>query len=292
MVETELTREGFAEYVANNIVSYIGDEGIIPKVQEMRKPNGSYLGVALGREGTCVAPVINIDAYFKKYTETGESLDDIMKEMAKIANTPTPASPDDMLGIIKNWDMAVGRLFVRLYATDVVPEDKLSREVADGLSIVPYVSVSMDDRGIASAAITEDIAEMWGKDREYIIDKALRNAERLMPIEIVSMAEAMGMPEDILPVPTYIVTNNKKCGGASALFYEGTFSKLEDILDTEKFTVLPSSVNEFIVIPYKAGTENKLAEVVRMINGKSVPDDLRLADCVYIYDNGELRKEV
>ena len=38
---TELTREGFAEYVAENIVSYIGDEGITPKVQGMQKPNGS-----------------------------------------------------------------------------------------------------------------------------------------------------------------------------------------------------------------------------------------------------------
>lgn len=292
MVETELTREGFAEYVAENIVSYIGDEGITPKVQEMKKPNGSYLGVVLGREGTCVAPVINIDAYFKRYTETGKSLDEIIKEMAEIANVPMPTTPDNVRGIIKNWDEVVGRLFVRLYSTDRIPEDKLSREVADGLSIVPYISISMDDAGVASAAVTDDLAEMWGKDGEYIIDKALRNAERLMPIEIVSMAKAVGMPEDILPVPTYIVTNKKKCGGAAALFYEGTFSKLEEILDTEKFVVIPSSVDEFIVMPYKAGTESELAEMVRTVNAESVDENMRLAECVYIYDKGELRKEV
>ena len=83
----------------------------------------------------------------------------------------------------------------------------------------------------------------------------------------------------------YILTNRCKRFGAAEMLDKNTLRMITGQIG-DGFIVLPSSVDETIVLPPKDGTEYEaLVEMVRDINDTEVDADERLSYHVYVYSN-------
>ena len=92
----------------------------------------------------------------------------------------------------------------------------------------------------------------------------------------------------------FVVTNQQRIGGASALFYPKVMDKLGEVLGHDYF-ILPSSIHEMLVLPENGNNQNEslscgkisadeLRMMVTEINATQVSPAERLTDDVYYFD--------
>lgn len=82
----------------------------------------------------------------------------------------------------------------------------------------------------------------------------------------------------------FVVTNQQRIGGASALFYPKVMDKLGEVLGHDYF-ILPSSIHEMLVLPDNGKiSADELRMMVTEINATQVSPAERLTDDVYYFD--------
>ena len=272
----KMTVEEFREYVKDGIKEYIPEE-YETFIQEVNKPTGAYVGVGARKRGSNIAPIIRLEEAYRDYTD-GECLEDILRGIAETL-TSAPLPTMNVQDIMKEYEVAKTRLYIRVVNALTAP-DAVVKELEEDIAIVPYILLNKDGRGISAFAVTSDFLGMWGVEAGQVIDDAKRNAQELFPAEIKSMTELFGVSHGDEMI---VVSNDTHTGGASALFYENTLERLEEIFGGD-FYILPSSIHEMIAIPY-GGDTGELQEMVEKINGEEVPEEDRLTNSVYRYDS-------
>lgn len=116
------------------------------------------------------------------------------------------------------------------------------------------------------------------------LDAAARHNTEAAGFTVQECCRMLGLPEEILPWRMYVITNQQKQYGASALLYEDCFRSLADQEDRDLY-ILPSSIHELIAVPVATGDLTGLQDIVREINcTKDVisPDEV-LSNNVYRY---------
>lgn len=89
--------------------------------------------------------------------------------------------------------------------------------------------------------------------------------------------------EEMEDMPIYILTNKSKIKGASAILNRKVLKELADKYCTDKIIAMPSSIHEFLVIPYKEQYDiDKLSEMVKEVNLIEVNPIEQLADKAYL----------
>ena len=98
------------------------------------------------------------------------------------------------------------------------------------------------------------------------------------------LANIAGVPKERFPnlIPMYIIHTQYGDNGAAALLFNSLFEKLSKEADNDLY-VLPSSIDEIIVMPVDQKGMGELRNIVESINSSEVPDDLILSDNVYRY---------
>lgn len=197
------------------------------------------------------------------------------------------------------------RLFLQLvntdknkgFLSDAVHSDSL------GLSLVLYALAADDSSGMAKVKVTKEICRGFGWDEKEILCYALRNTEKLFPVELCPLGSMinkfLNMEGDIkipgtgIPVCGDCVTvlsNHRGIYGAVSLFYTGVlkgFSEREGI----SLFLIPSSIHEFLIIPDNGLYNPKdLGKLLREVNSTEVAPDEILSDNLYYYnyEKGEL----
>lgn len=94
---------------------------------------------------------------------------------------------------------------------------------------------------------------------------------------------------EILPyvpssVPMYVVTTRDQYRGAAAILNRTALHELAHILETDELILLPSSIHEFIVVPYDINTDKDCTQIVKDINNAEVAPEEQLADHAYLYN--------
>lgn len=281
-----LTRQEFAELAAKEVLKLLPDGEYETKVQDITKPSGSYIGVIIKKTGNCTAPSLNSDMYYERYIN-GDCLKDIFEEMADIATRPLPSFlGNDLATLFKSFEAAQDRLAVRMFATEKV-ENTIHREVIDGISIVPYIVLDNTKRGLTSARVTEDMVNMWDVTEEQVLDEALSNSEEIFPPKMFNMAETFG--DTASAVNMQVITTQSGNNGAISILYDGVLDDMRETMGGD-FYLLPSSVNEFITIPYGDKAAKELLRLVQAMNDTLEPQEC-LITAVYSYRDGELRRE-
>ena len=84
----------------------------------------------------------------------------------------------------------------------------------------------------------------------------------------------------------YILTNNLYLYGASSIFYSGLMEDFSHFFGISKIYVIPSSINEAILIP-DDGTisPTELKETLVLVNDCITNQNERLSDEIYCYCN-------
>jgi hypothetical protein len=83
--------------------------------------------------------------------------------------------------------------------------------------------------------------------------------------------------------PIYILTNNIGVEGAVSVLYTDILENLKTKLQDNLY-VIPSSINEVLIVPQKFVDVDSVKDMVKNINRNMVAEGERLSDNVYLYE--------
>lgn len=256
-------------------------------------------------DGVCmqVIPSVSMNRMYEDYQRTG-NLEGTLATSAFDLVVAYRTVPQDVgKKIFENARENVVMMLVNTEQNKELLKSVPHREFCD-LSIVYRLVAEIDENGIQSAMIGNNLAERLGMDEQALYKVAIENTKRLLPPVTKNMNEVIkemfaadGMPEEIaemmveeMPADTtmYVISNNQGINGAVSMLYENELHDLAEKLETDLY-LLPSSTHEVIAVPAAVGDPYELAQMVAEINMGQVELADRLSNQVYHYDK-DLRK--
>ena len=298
--------EIFKEVVAEKFMDYMPEQyqGMRLRVEPVNKVNKVLDGITLvgSGAGRNVSPTLYINHMYEHYLET-ESLQEVLQSAARrmdMAFKEMPEVGDVNLEGAK--DNIVFQVINTLQNEDML-RDMPHREFQD-LSIIYRWVVKVDENGIQSSAIRNNLAEQLGMNEEQLFKCAVENTRRIFPPTVKSMNDVIremfisdGMPAEVADMMIgempedkmmWVISNDRGINGAGSMLYEDNLHKLAMKLETDLY-ILPSSVHECIAVSTNVGDPYELAEMVSEINMGQVALEDRLSNQVYHYDKDARR---
>ena len=298
--------EIFKEVVAEKFMEYMPEQyqGMRLRVEPVNKVNKVLDGITLvgSGAGRSVSPTLYINHMYEHYLET-ENLQEVLQSAARrmdMAFKEMPEVGDVNLESAK--DNIVFQVINTLQNEDML-RDMPHRELQD-LSIIYRWVVKVDENGIQSSAIRNNLAEQLGMNEEQLFKCAVENTRRIFPPTVKSMNDVIremfisdGMPAEVADMMIgempedkmmWVISNDRGINGAGSMLYEDNLHKLAMKLETDLY-ILPSSVHECIAVSANMGDPYELAEMVNEINMGQVALEDRLSNQVYHYDKDARR---
>ena len=298
--------EIFKEVVAEKFMEYMPEQyqGMRLRVEPVNKVNKVLDGITLvgSGAGRSVSPTLYINHMYEHYLET-ENLQEVLQSAVRrmdMAFKEMPEVGDVNLESAK--DNIVFQVINTLQNEDML-RDMPHREFQD-LSIIYRWVVKVDENGIQSSAIRNNLAEQLGMNEEQLFKCAVENTRRIFPPTVKSMNDVIremfisdGMPAEVADMMIgempedkmmWVISNDRGINGAGSMLYEDNLHKLAMKLETDLY-ILPSSVHECIAVSTNVGDPYELAEMVSEINMGQVALEDRLSNQVYHYDKDARR---
>ena len=294
----EVVAEKFKEYLPQE---YQHMEVRLDSVNKVNKVFDSLTLVDHSAERN-VSPTLYLNDMYERYVDT-EELQLVLQEAATSMAKAFENAP--MVGSL-DFDSAKDNIVFQVINTlqnEEMLKDMPHREFQD-LSIIYRWVVKLDESGINSTVIHNNLAEKLGMNEEQLFKAAVENTRRLLPPTIKSMNDVIremfvsdGMPPEMVDqmigeMPAdktmWIISNDRGINGAGSMLYEDNLHKLAMDLETDLY-LLPSSVHECIAVSVNMGDPYELAEMVSEINMGQVALEERLSNQVYHYDKDARR---
>lgn len=277
------------------------------RVEEMRKLNENYLGIAILKENQVLAPTFNLNQLYEMYQSDPQiSMESIMRNITGVV-LDTPEQFD--LKSITEYENAKEKLFIRVSSAEKNGEmlQNVPHQIREDLVITYHLAISMDEVGRGSTTITNDMLKRYGISEEQIHADAMESSPTIRPVHVTVMGsmieQLLGMETETVmgdePVqniaetiskgmeredPMFIITNQQTLDGASAIFYPEVMDQIGEGFQGN-FFILPSSIHETIVVPDNGEFDYRVLEdMVQTINANEVSPEEQLSDHVYHYD--------
>lgn len=286
------------------------EEGWVIEPHTVRKNNDvklSAIAIRQNKDGK-VAPTMYVNGYYEEgYTEeaAAHNIYEVYQHSKAERKRFENADRNSILEFKNIKDKICYKLVnaqMNQKAADKAPHLPVTKD----LMMTFYIQIQKN----AAINIDNRLLDIWGLDKEKAAEQlyflAEENVQRLHPVSIKSMEEMLRefMAEDMMESidevgdvpPLYILTNDDNLNGAAVLFY-GKGKVMQDCLEkmqndftgisVKGFYMLPSSVQECILLPEMEGMDmnvNELREMVRTINQSEVAADKVLSDNVFHYD--------
>lgn len=269
-------------------------------VKSISKINETLDGISVvNTEKHGAYPTLYINDFYKDVI-AGKTVDNVIDEMADIiVNTLNniPASINDMAARNLDKDKIFYQIVNRKQNSEML-KNVPHRDYLD-FAIIYRVVVEINDNNIASAVITNELANQSGYSEENLHDLAEVNTPRLFPVKVANLMELLinMMPEAVIEdfsedeaVPMYVITNIYENNGAAVGFlYRNVLHDLAEKLKCTELYILPSSIHEIIAIPADKDDEatdiERLADMVMEVNSQQVNLSERLSNQVYLYNS-------
>ena len=297
--------EMFKEVVKESFLSYMPGSyrGMEVRVDPVNKVNRTLDGLSLlaKNEETMISPTLYINDMYEKYSSTGD-LQATLQEAAKAMDEVFREATIPSLDINTAKDNIIFQLVNTMQNEDML-KNLPHREFQD-LSIMYRWIVGVDQKGLSSIVINNNVAESLGMGEEELFKAAAENTRRLLPPVVQSMNEVImdmfmadGMPKELAEqmigeqepeMTMWVISNERKIDGAASMLYEDKLHNLAEKVGTDLY-ILPSSVHEVIAVSVEMGEPEELARMVSEVNMDQVDLSERLSNQVYHYDK-DLRK--
>ena len=242
-------------------------------------------GVILEVEGSAGAPTFYMEDLFPVY-EQGSAADEIASALIEFAQEnvldamPGGIVLEDYGQIRKNLGLMVLSQKKNIeYLKEMVYE---AHEDLD-LALIPIVFTNDHGRP-GHLKVRKEFLEMWNVTEEEVIREAKENSPKILPAEAHQMCDPGSGEKPLDQAEMLVVTNPYCAGGAAAMFYPHVLEGIGQKLKRDYF-VLPSSVNEFIVVPDEGQSPAWLHCIVNAVNETLEQEDV-LSDLLYRYDRG------
>ena len=305
--------EDFKNYVKEHILGELPDtySEFEVSINKTFKNNGLKLDGLCIRGHDSIAPVIYLNGYYEQYNE-GTSLESVMSDISEQykEHVEHRGISSDIVKEISNIETARDKIFAKIVNTKNnkhLLENRPHTEFED-LSITYHIMVSRDASGIASAPITDVIANGLGVTTEELDAIAKENMAKNNPMYFVDMQDMMldlflsdivdqGMSKEearemfaeMFPnseARMYVLSNATKVNGAIWMTDPDALEMISEKVGGD-FFILPSSVHEVIIVPNDGYSELELQDMVMSVNQGEVRPEDRLSDNVYAYDSKE-----
>jgi hypothetical protein len=259
------------------------------------KNNGmTRTGITFVEEGVNVSPTIYLEEFFEKYL-CGFEMEFLVEQILGLYENVRIREPWEC-AYIDCYEVVKDRIVFRLVNKEA--NKNLLKDTPHisflNLAIIFHVLVELDETGehMATMLIKNEHMESWNVTVEDLYGIAVRNTEEILPSEMSSMRMLMeeyfseSERDEVNPGEDYmyVLTNNRRNFGASAILYPDRLKVIGMFLK-ENFYILPSSIHEVIIVPEsKTIAKDELNQIVCEINHSQVPEEEILSDTVYYYD--------
>lgn len=297
-----MTYEDFKGKVTEEFMNYMPEEYknmelIVHKVNKINRTLDGINIIDNSASEANVSPNIYINNMYEKYMQCAdfeavmnESVETMVAAMGKV----------DKVGKL-DFTTAKDNIVFQLINTEQNKEmlESVPHRGFLDLSIIYRLVTKLDNKGIQSAIITNDLAERLGFTEEQLFKLAIENTRRIFPLTVKTMNDVLRemMPpemEDLMieEIPAdkmmWVISNNRLFNGASSMLYEDKLHELALELDDDLY-ILPSSTYEVMAVSASNWNPYELAEMVSEVNMGQVELEDRLSNQVYHYDK-DLRK--
>lgn len=281
----------FVSYIRQNIQKFLDSKEVSSvSVITVNKNNGVCLdGLCIKGSEDKMSPTIYLNTFYQRFIN-GESLDDLLKEIAHEYNVHIPSfhfheEEFEDISTIKN------SIFYRIVNYDRNKEllqDVPFKKVND-LAITYRWLAHKDNVGIATALIKNKELEYWGISNQELHFIAMENTPRMFPANITSvkniLTQYLTEEETEQICPLYVLSNADGINGASCMLYPHILQNFARKIETN-FYILPSSIHEVILLPESTDTTvNNLYDMVQEANQTVVQNSDILSDNVYYFDH-------
>ena len=301
-----MSYEEFKDTVVKRFLDYMPEDykGMKLEVHSVTKINETLDGITLKRPDVLVSPTLYINDMYRHYLDI-KNLDDILQDVANSmvnALNGLPDIPDDSKFDRKHAKESIIFQLINTEQNKQLIKDIPSRQFQD-LSIIYRWILRVEDEGVMSSVINQDLTEMLDLSEEKLFQLAIKNTRQVFPPTVKSIDEVMksifednddsmemsSLVEYIPPERMlWVISNENLLYGATTMLYEDVLYSLAEKIGTDLY-ILPSSLHECIAVSTSAGDPCELAQMVAEINAEQVATKDRLSNQVYHY-NKELRK--
>ncbi|MCR4891322.1 MAG: DUF5688 family protein [Lachnospiraceae bacterium] len=308
---TQPDYEGFRREVMDKLRDICGEEFDVHEVKALKNNGLELYGVAILAEGSRISPTIYLEGFYEEYCKGNMTIDEAVNGVLRIYSANARMESPDVQSF-GNFDYMSDKLVCQL-----VNYEK-NRELLESLphrryldfALIYCVFLGNTGQGIGTITVRNEHIRAWNVCEEELYRIAFQNTIRIFkPVvhdfgDIVSkIIEKEGcelssdnlLEGDLLNVgkgesefgpgasPMYVLTNEQGYRGASCILYQDLLKDISARLDTDLF-LLPSSIHEFILIPFRSDIEpSELEELVTSVNRTAVGVEDYLSDHVYRY---------
>lgn len=281
-----MTFKEFAAEVSEKIRQKFPDNEVIGEKRMDKLQGQSYNGLVIKMTGSDVCMTLNLDAAYKDFTNGTDPEMVFSKIFHSIENAEVPVSQKD-LDDVKNYAVVKEGLIMQL-----IPvrgnEDLLStlpHRIIKDMAVVYRYLFKREGRS-ATFLLNNELIRGYGITAEQLDRDAAETCMRDHPMSIRGLTSVLlGTAEsETIPESIFIVTNGVGGSGASVIAYPGALKQIADRFGSG-FLLIPSSVNEVLVIPDNRGVDtDRLNETIVNTNSSVVSPEERLGDHYYHYD--------
>ena len=215
------------------------------------------------------APTFYLEDLYPAY-ENGTAPEDIAESMISYARQNNlPCLPGNI--DIESYEGARKSLGLTILGVEnnrEYLEDMVYEQIED-LALIPIL-FSNDSYGPGCIKIRKCMAEDWGVSEEELMRDAKENAPHLLPLTFKQLNEALGEEEESEDAEVFVISNRYLAGGAAVAFYPHVLESIGKALGKDLF-ILPSSVNELIILTDQGQDPGQLLEIVKEVNRTQVP---------------------
>lgn len=293
-----MTYDLFKKVIAERIKDYLPQSFMFydVKIRTVYKTNEKLDSMTLvphATGGHVMCPAIYLNERYEDFKEL-EDIDLILREVAWVIINYSAVIPDDF-----DFDLS-GRkdqIVMNIMNTEK-NEDFLKtvphRDILD-FSIMYRMVMQLSNRGVDTIMVTNSIAADLGMSEEELFRAACRNTMNIFPVKILTiqeMCDGRQMDEDEKEEymrshnEPFIVTNDSYVHGSAYLAHPSVLENISGKI-RDSYYAVPSSVNEFLVLPARNADLDCIRNMLRRDNSET--DEVReiLSDNVYYYDRNK-----
>ncbi len=291
----------FTEALLQELISALSPD-VIPTIENHSK-NGdpaNDLIVFKPKElsKTIVYPVVSAKQCYDYYKSTG----DISKVVSEVLYTMEHSK--NLTGItaesFTHYENVKDRICLKLmnYSQNrELLEDSPHIRYYDLALICIYLSEKVDDSGMQSLPVRNDLLKLWGISEKDLLKQAIENAPKIMQPQIFPMenilSEIPHFPARSSRNNMYILTNKERFLGSVCMTFPGVLADFADQMNSD-LIILPSSTHEVILVPDDGSIFKDINEynpVIQSANKNIVDPVDRLSDHYYRFVRKTMKLE-
>lgn len=268
------------------VVKKLNNRGFNAQERDVVKNGVVLKGIMVQPEentGICISPIIYMDTV-EELENRGLKEDEIISYLIKLYEDNKKFEFN--VDTLNDGNFVLKNIFVGLQKTS--SENIVKKETEfDEIESYMYINLIKNGQDSATTKVTAELLENAGisEDEAWIAAKENTYADTIIVslLKVMCLNVNMSYFEEMEDMPIYILTNKSKIKGTSAILNRKVLKELADKYCTDKIIAMPSSIHEFLVIPYKEQYDiDKLSEMVKEVNLIEVNPIEQLADKAYL----------